>query len=71
MSATDATTNLSTFLYDVLPVVGFFAGPGAPENVVAAPKGSLYLRSDGDANTTMYIKTTGTGVTGWTAVASS
>jgi hypothetical protein len=71
MSAVDATTNLSTFLYDVLPVVGFFAGPNSPENVVAAGKGSLYLRTDGDANTTMYIKTTGTGATGWTAVASS
>lgn len=71
MSSTDATTNLSTFLYDVLPVVGFFAGAGAPENVVTAGKGSVYFRTDGDANTTLYIKTTGAAATGWTAVASS
>ena len=42
-------------------------GPGTPEAQVAASPGSLYLRTDGDAVTTLYIKTTGTGNTGWTA----
>ncbi len=69
MSATDATTNLSTFLYDVLPTVGFFAGSGSPENAIAAPKGSVYFRTDGDANSTLYVKSSGTGATGWSALA--
>lgn len=40
-------------------------GTGAP--AVAAPVGSLYLRSDGGAATTLYVKESGTGTTGWVA----
>lgn len=43
------------------------AGAGSPESVVTAPVGSLYLRTDGGATTTLYVKTSGTGNTGWTA----
>ena len=44
------------------------SGTKSPNGVVAAPKGSLYLRRDGGATTTLYVKTTGgTGATGWTA----
>ena len=42
-------------------------GSGTPEGVVTAPVGSLFLRSDGGATTTLYVKTSGTGNTGWTA----
>jgi hypothetical protein len=43
-------------------------GTGTPEGVVAAPVCSLFLRQDGTATTTLYVKTTGgTGNTGWTA----
>jgi hypothetical protein len=43
-------------------------GTGSPEGVVAAPVCSLFLRQDGTATTTLYIKTTGgAGNTGWTA----
>lgn len=42
-------------------------GTGSPEGVVVAPRGHLYLRSDGGAGTTMYVKETGTGATGWGA----
>lgn len=42
-------------------------GSGSPESVVTANVGSLYLRTDGGANTTLYIKESGTGNTGWTA----
>lgn len=42
-------------------------GSGSPEGVVTAPIGHLYLRSDGGATTTLYVKTSGTGNTGWTA----
>ena len=40
-------------------------GAGTPEGVVTAPVGSMYLRTDGGANTTLYIKESGTGNTGW------
>jgi len=43
------------------------AGAGAPEGVVAADAGSLYLRTDGGAGTSLYVKESGTGNTGWVA----
>ena len=55
---------------DSLEVVGrpkTFSGSGSPEGALAAPIGSLYLRSDGGANTTLYIKESGAGNTGWIA----
>lgn len=42
-------------------------GAGTPEGVVTAPVGSQWLRSDGGAVTTLYIKETGAGNTGWVA----
>jgi hypothetical protein len=44
-----------------------FTGAGTPEGVQAAPIGSMGLRSDGGAGTTLYVKETGTGNTGWVA----
>jgi hypothetical protein len=38
---------------------------GTPEGAVTAPVGSLALRADGGAATTLYVKETGTGNTGW------
>lgn len=46
---------------------GLFFGTGSPESVVTASVGSLYLRTDGSTTTTLYVKTSGTGNTGWTA----
>lgn len=43
------------------------SGSGSPEGVVAARIGSLYLRTDGGAATTLYVKESGTGMTGWVA----
>ena len=42
-------------------------GAGSPEGVVTAPIGSRYWRTDGSTSTTLYVKTSGTGNTGWTA----
>ena len=42
-------------------------GTGTPEGVVTAPVGSLFTRTDGGAGTTLYVKQTGTGNTGWAA----
>jgi hypothetical protein len=43
------------------------SGSVAPENVVTAPVGSLYLRTGGGAATSFYVKESGTGNTGWVA----
>jgi hypothetical protein len=51
----------------VLGSVRLFSGTGSPEGSVAAPVGSLYLRSNGGAGTTFYVKESGTGNTGWVA----
>jgi hypothetical protein len=42
-------------------------GTGTPEGVVAAGIGSLFLRTDGGAVTTLYVKESGSGNTGWVA----
>lgn len=47
---------------------GNFWGAGSPEAVVTAGVGSFFQRTDGGAGTTFYVKTSGTGNTGWTAV---
>jgi hypothetical protein len=41
------------------------AGAGSPETVVTAPVGSLFLRTDGGAGTTLYVKESTSGNTGW------
>jgi hypothetical protein len=43
------------------------SGVGSPEGIVYAPVGSFYLRRDGGANTTMYVKESGSSNTGWVA----
>lgn len=43
------------------------SGSGTPEAAVTAVVGSLYLRSNGGASTTLYVKESGSGNTGWVA----
>ena len=43
------------------------SGAGSPEANVTAVVGSLFLRTDGGAGTTLYVKQSGTGNTGWVA----
>lgn len=43
------------------------AGVGVPEGSVTAPVGSLFTRTDGSAGSTLYVKESGTGNTGWAA----
>ncbi|MMZ48455.1 hypothetical protein D1872_101250 [compost metagenome] len=47
--------------------INLYSGNGSPEGVVSAPVGSLYRRWDGGANTTLYVKQSGNGNTGWAA----
>lgn len=42
-------------------------GRGSPQNRVKAPIGTLYLRTDGGASTSVYVKESGTGDAGWVA----
>lgn len=42
-------------------------GAGTPEGAVTASVGTLFLRTDGGASTTLYVKESGTGDTGWVA----
>lgn len=46
----------------------FYKGAGSPEGVVTAPVGAIYQRTDGGASTTLYVKESGSGNTGWRAV---
>jgi hypothetical protein len=42
-----------------------FTGLGTPEGAITASPGSLFHRTDGGAGTTLYVKESGTGNTGW------
>jgi hypothetical protein len=61
--ATDGTTTR----YSTTPGVFLGSGSGSPEGVVTASVGSLYTRTNGGAGTTLYVKETGSGNTGWAA----
>ena len=43
------------------------SGSGSPESVVTGVVGSLYTDTGGSTSTTLYVKTSGSGNTGWTA----
>ena len=43
------------------------SGTGTPEGAVTAPVGSIFLRTNGGAGTTFYVKESGVGNTGWVA----
>jgi hypothetical protein len=62
---TDAAMRASSF--SVNGAASIFTGTGTPEGSVAAPVGTIYLRTGGGAATSFYVKETGTGNTGWVA----
>lgn len=45
----------------------WISGRGTPEGSVSAPVGSLFTRADGGTGTTLYVKESGSGNTGWVA----
>jgi hypothetical protein len=61
------TGTASVVRYHTTTSVFWTSGSGTPEGVVTAPIGSLYTRTDGGAATTLYVKESGTGSTGWVA----
>ena len=42
-----------------------YSGTNTPEGAVTATVGSLFLRTNGGSNTTLYVKESGSGNTGW------
>jgi hypothetical protein len=59
-----------TFRYPVnLMGATLLAGESSPESRVTAAVGALYLRRNGGSGTTLYIKESGTGSTGWSTTA--
>lgn len=71
---TPATGKFSTLTATTALIQGtcqFLSGTGSPETVVTAPVCSEYHRTDGSSGTTFYVKETGVGNTGWSAVAPS
>jgi hypothetical protein len=63
----EVTGTVQTYDHFANNSVVWKTGTGSPENVVLAPVGSLYSRTDGGANTTLYVKESGAGNTGWVA----
>lgn len=57
------------FLYNAVAgdgeLVKVQSGIGSPEGQFVGSVGSLYLRLDGTPGSTLYVKETGTGDTGW------
>lgn len=47
--------------------IGVATGTGSPNGVVTAAVGALYVDTAGGAGTTLYVKESGTGNTGWVA----
>lgn len=56
----------SRFFQNIV-IEGLYTGQGSPEGVVTATVGSLYTRANGGAGTTLYVKESGSGKTGWVA----
>jgi hypothetical protein len=65
----NSTTNVSLITSGAIQIldVGWYSGSGSPEGVVSAAVGSMYSRTNGGAGTTLYVKESGTGNTGWVA----
>jgi hypothetical protein len=68
---TGDNTNTGWVNYANSPGTVFFRGSGTPEGAVTAPVGSVYQRSNGGAGTSIYVKETGAGNTGWVAYVSA
>lgn len=64
------STNSSYFI-NAGGTVFWKAGGGSPEGLVTASVGSLWSRTDGGTNTTLYRKEIGSGNTGWVAITAS
>lgn len=67
---TVADNTTSNYYFDAVGALNTaldLVGSGSPETVMTAPVGSRFMRLDGGANTTFYVKESGSGNTGWVA----
>lgn len=63
--AGNVTVNQTSKGFTLPGGITWTSGAGSPEGVVTAPIGSLYSRTDGGVLTSLYVKQSGTGNTGW------
>lgn len=63
--------SLDALSYALSGAASIQSGSSTPESAVTAPVGSLFLRTNGSTGTTLYIKESGTGNTGWIGTGSS
>ena len=65
----DELNRMLRFIFDNIAGDGLtrkiYSGTGTPLNNVTADIGSVYLRTDGGASTTLYIKESGSLASGW------
>ncbi len=62
-AATKATLLNGLSVSNTVAVI--LSGSGTPEAAVTAPVGSIFMRTDGGAGTTFFVKESGAGNTGW------
>jgi hypothetical protein len=66
--AGEIDANFDAICQDLLLLAQRFRwGAGSPEGIVDAPAGTVYLRTDGGTNLTLYVKETGASSVGWVA----
>lgn len=63
LGVTDGSTGAGKLQFGTGPTIS--SGTGTPEGAVTASVGSIFLRTDGGASTTLYVKESGAGNTGW------
>lgn len=66
-SSSSRWQNVKAYKFNVDGEVIWTSGSGTPEASITAPVGSLFSRTDGGAGTSLYVKESGTGNTGWVA----
>lgn len=75
----EASTSAASFIGHAAPSAlppytlqdGYYGGTGSPNGVLAAAVGSFYAQQDGAAGSTLWLKVTGTGNTGWLTYSST
>lgn len=64
---TSGIVTVSSGVIRLASTARIISSAGSPEGAITAPVGSIYLRTDGGTSTTLYVKQSGTGNTGWIA----
>jgi trimeric autotransporter adhesin len=68
ITAANFISTAQTYFINAGGTIFWKAGTGSPEGVVTAGAGSVWSRTDGSTNTSLYRKESGVGNTGWVAV---